>query len=134
MQDKLQKILNESKIVPIEGFSNLMFQRVERKIKLIMRVRFYFYSTVSVLSVVSLYSALPVIYLEITSSWVGNVMSLIFSESITSLSVIWKDVAYMLIESVPVMSLMILCGVIFVFTLSIREALIYKKKIYERTF
>ncbi len=134
MQGKLQKILSESRIITTLNLNGLILQRVERKIKHIMRVRFYFYSLASVLSVVALYNTLPIIYSEITSSWVGNVIVLIFSESVTNLSVIWKDILYMLIESLPVMSLMILCGIMFVFTLSVREALIYRKKIYERTF
>lgn len=129
MQDKLQKIFSEARFIPVSNLNDLMWQRVERKIKLITRVRLSFYSATMVLSVVSLYNSLPIIYSEISSSWFGSFASLIFSESLDNLAVVWKDILYVLVESLPVMSLITLCGIMFVFTLSLRGALIYRRKL-----
>lgn len=130
MQDELQKILSESRFIPVIGFDFLLSQKIERKIRLITCVRFSFYSVMSVLSVLVFYNSLSIIYSEITSSWIFSVIALIFSESIDSIFVIYKDIFYMFIESLPVMSLVMLCLFTFVFTLSLRGALIYKRKLF----
>ncbi len=107
MQDILQKIFKETQFVPSLNLSNLIWKRVQRRIMIIVSVRFSFYSLMVILSVVSFYKLLPDIYSEISSSWIGNIFSLVFSESMSSLVVIWKDVLYMFVESLPIMSFVV---------------------------
>ena len=130
MQDILQKTFKESESVPSANFKDLLWQRIERRIKLIIRVRLSFYILIVLSSAVLFYNLLPAIYSEITSSWTASVVALVFSESVDNLLLVWKDVMYMFVESLPVMSLIVVCGIVSVFVLSLRGALNYKRKLF----
>lgn len=134
MQDKLQKILSESKFFPSnKDLEVFLLVRLQKRIRLINQIKFISYLTVSVVSVSVLFVVVKSLYNDLNNSGVYNYFHLIVSEDLSTLASFSKELIYTLVESLPVMSMTLSFGILFVFMfsfngvlLSLRKSLLFK--------
>lgn len=133
MQDKLQKILSESRLIPNDNLESILFVRLQKRIKLINRIKFVSYLTTSLASIIFMVVYSKYVYSDLYNSGAYSYFHLILSEDLNTLSLFWKEITYALFESLPMMSMTLSFGILFVFMfsfngilLSLRKSLLFK--------
>ena len=130
MQSKLQKILSESRYVPenknLEAF---LFVKIQKRIKMIHQIRSFSYFMASFTSAVALFTYIKSVHAELFNSSVYSYFNLIISEDLSTLTFISKEIMYALVESLPVMSMTLSFGILFLFMFSLNGMLLSLRKI-----
>lgn len=127
MQDKWQKIFSESRFIPNNNLENLLLLRLQKRIKLINQIKFISYLTTNVTSVIFLFISAKFVYNDLYNSGALNYFHLIISEDLSTIALLWKDITYALFESLPVMSITLALGLIFMFMVSLNGVLLSRK-------
>ena len=134
MQSKWQKILSESRFIPEnQNLETLLFIKLQKRIMFINRIKLFSYLIISFISAISLFIYAKSLYVELANSSVYSYFNLIMGEDLSTLSVIFKDVIYALFESLPIMSMTLSFGILFVLMfsfngilLSLRNGFVFK--------
>lgn len=129
MQDILQKLLTESKFIPLtKNLENVLFVKLQKKIRLHNRLIFTSYLTVGILSSFLLIIFASYIYTDLSNSGVYSYVHLIISEDINTLSLLSKEILYAILESLPMMNMTLTFGLMFMFTISFNGILLSLRK------
>jgi hypothetical protein len=86
-----------------------------------MRIRFALYSTTTLVALVALVPALQYVGIEMAQSGFSTYLSLIFSDSGTILAS-WKEFSTVLVESLPVIGVTLVFGILLTLLTSLRQA------------
>ncbi len=134
MQTKLQKLLNESRFTPHTDLENTLFVNVQKKIRIIMRIKLASYFTIGILSSISLVFYLNALYVDLSNSGAYNYLHLIVGEDVNTLLLISKEMLYAILESIPMMSITLSLGLLFMVMISINGVLVslQRKFIYNK--
>ena len=87
-----------------------------------MRIRFALYSTTTLVAFVALIPALQYVGTEMAQSGFSTYLSLIFSDSGTILAS-WKEFFAVLVESLPVIGVTLVSGILLTLLASLRQAM-----------
>lgn len=120
MHDKLQKMIIESRFTPSkQNLEELLFLRLEKKIQQKNKIMFTSYLAIGIISTLfaSLYA--KYFFLDLSNSGVFSYLHLIITEDVETLRLLSKELVYAFFESLPVMSLMLVFGLLFIITLSV---------------
>lgn len=100
--------------------NQIILRRISKEeIKLVKR-RFFFTSTLTIISVVSLIPAFMYLSSEISKSGFYQYAKLLISDT-SSIFIYWKELSYSLVESAPMLGSLIVLILIFVTLSSLRE-------------
>lgn len=120
MHNMLQKILQESKFIPnTKNLEDLLFARLQKRIQLKSRVAFVSYSLIGILSGISLSIYIKNLLIDFNNSGVYSYFHLIIGEDLNTLLLFSKEILYAFFESLPMMSLTVSLGLLFVVMISI---------------
>lgn len=129
MHNKLQKILHESRFVPnTNNLGNLLFVRLQKRIQFYARIRIASYLTIGIISGISLGIYAKYLYLDLNNSGVYSYFNLIIGEDISTLTFISKEMFYAIFESLPMMSMTLSLGLLFLVMISINGILLSLQK------
>lgn len=123
MQTILQKILHEYKHTPNPDLEHVLFVRVQKRIQTVIRIQLISYYTIGIFSSISLVWYAHTLYNELSNSGVYTYLYLLIGEDITTLSLVSKEILYVIVESLPVMSMTLSLGLLFMFMISINGVL-----------
>lgn len=87
-----------------------------------MRIRFALYSTTTLIALIALIPALQYAGSEMAQSGFSTYLSLAFSDSAAILSS-WKEFSAVLVESLPVIGITLVSGILLTLLASLRQAM-----------
>jgi hypothetical protein len=124
MHTMLQKIVQESKFTPnTHNLENLLFQKLQNKIQLKNRIILSAYVAMSSLSSILLCVCATYLYIDMSNSQLSGYFNLIIGEDLQTLATISKEILYVLFESLPMMSLTLTLGLLFMVMVSVNGIL-----------
>lgn len=85
-----------------------------------IKIKFWSYTTSLVLSVVGFIPVLGILLRDLKSSGFYNYFSLLFTDT-SALSLYWKELSLVIVESLPALSIMMSLALLFVFFLSLKH-------------
>lgn len=132
MQTMLQKILQESRFTPNSNLEHVLFLQTQKRINTIMRIKFAYYFTIGAISSFSLAWYLHTLYIDLGNSGVYSYFNLILGEDMNTLFIISEETLYAIAESLPLMSMTLSLGLLFMVMFSANGVLIslQRKHIY----
>ena len=128
MQDRFQKILNESKVLPDNNLVDVIFAKLQKRIRFVRQIRLSMYSLGTIIFVIALFISVKSLYVDLYNSSLFDYVYLIFSEDLNTLAFISKEILYAFLESIPLVSLMLSLGVLFMFAVLFNGILLSFRK------
>ena len=122
MNQKLKEIFCKSKYEPRVDLAEDIWRVVLSRNKRITNFKLIVFSVVGFASLLGLVPAIKMLLNDLGQSGFYEYLSLAFS-SITSITSYWKEFAFSLAESLPLLSTILSLSLIFVFFLSVRYAM-----------
>lgn len=121
MEQKLRKVFKNAQYYPESSLSEKIFVTIVAKDMRIVRIKMWIYSSLSILSFGALFPSIKMLMADFTQSGFYEYLSFAFSDGGTLVSY-WKEFALSLIDSLPVVSVVLCLALIFAFLFSIRNA------------
>lgn len=129
MHTMLQKILKEKEFTsPIENIGNLLFTKIQRKIQLQTRILLLSYTVVGFVSAAFLFMYIKYLFIDLNNSNLYGYIHFIFQEDLQTLSTFSKEIIYALFESLPITSITLTLGLLFMIMLSINGIIVSLQK------
>ena len=122
MKENLKKAFQNSVYEPRFELSRDISRNIIKHEKRIIRIKLYLFSIVGSLSLVGFIPVLKTLFDGFTQSGFYEYFSLVFSSGSNLLSY-WKELALSLIESLPILNIIFLFSLVFIFLLSLRYVL-----------
>lgn len=120
MQNDWQKLFSSlSEINPPAGLQQKILERLRQAQKRAIFWRLIFFSSTTILSLVALVPVLQTAYARLIESGFTRFFSLLFSD-FTLITSFWRSFAMSLLETLPIMSLVVILIVLAVFLESIK--------------
>lgn len=125
MQQSLQNILQESRHTPHDNhLEEVLFVRIQKKVQYISRVKTLLYGLVGIFSSISLYLYAHSVLSEIANSGAYGYFHLILDEDMSTVFFVIKEMLYAIVESLPIMSMTLSLGLLFILMISIEGVLV----------
>lgn len=125
MQQSLQNILRESRHIPHDNhLEEVLFVRIQKKVQYISRIKTIAYGLVGIFSSISLYLYANSVLTEITNSGAYGYFHLILGEDMSTVFFVMKEMLYAIVESLPIMSMTLSLGLLFILMISIEGILV----------
>src|SRR5882724_3294214 len=121
MEQKLAKIFKSIRYRPESDRTEEIWQAIVSYEKRTTRFKLLFFSFFGFVSLIALVPAVGKLLSDFSQSGFYEYLSLAFSNS-GSVITYWKDFVSLLAESLPVLSIVLLLGLIFVFLISAKYA------------
>ena len=118
MEESLRKAFKRLVYEPQGDLSLSILHNVIIREKRIAKIKLYIFSFVGFLSVVGFVPAIKALLTQFTQSGFYEYLSLAFSSG-SNLSLYWKELMMSLVESLPVINIILLLGIVFIFLLSV---------------
>ncbi len=128
MQDRFQKILNESKVLPDNNLVDVIFAKLQKRIRFVRQIRLSIYSLGTIIFGTAMFVSIKSLYVDLYNSSLFDYVYLIFSEDLNTLAFISKEILYAFLESIPLVSLMFSLGVLFMFAVLFNGILLSFRK------
>ena len=128
MQDRFQKILNESKVLPDNNLVDVIFAKLQKRIRLVRQIRLSIYTLGTIIFGTAMFVSVKSLYVDLYNSSLLDYVYLIFSEDLNTLAFISKEILYAFLESIPLVSLMLSLGVLFMFAVLFNGILLSFRK------
>jgi len=122
MQDRLTKAFQKARYEEDSNLTQEVWRAIVLHDKCIARVKLWAFSAVGFFSLAGLVPTFKVLSTDLAQSGFYEYFSLIFSDSGLILS-IWREFVFSLIESLPVLSIILSLTLIFIFFLSLKYAM-----------
>lgn len=129
MEEELRKFLNRNKEIPSPYLKWVIWNVVENRIHKSKNNEMVIFSFTTVLSLTGFVFAFMSLYQNFISSNIMNYLSLIVSDFAVVQSM-WKEFLYVLLESLPVMSVVLTFGVATLALFSINKTFSSFKEFY----
>ncbi len=121
MEKELKKVFQKAKYEESSGLASGIWQNIAIRSKRKARFELWAFSFIGIISLTGLVPALKALSNNLVQSGFYEYFSLIFSNSSSLLSY-WKELAFSIAESLPVMSIVLSLSLVFIFFLSIKYA------------
>lgn len=120
MHTMLQKNLQElAKTPKRNNLEDFVFMRVQEKLEKMRKVMLSFYAGMIVSSSVFIFFSLQYLITDLAHSGTFNYFKLLISEDTQTLRLFSQELLYAIFESLPMMSLLLTLGLLFMLMLSI---------------
>lgn len=119
MDEKLRKLFLEQTYAPEAELKNKAWQAIVRREKRINNFKLWFFSSISFLSTVGLYSMLQILFHDLAQSGIYQYISLAFSDT-GSVVTFWKEFAFSIADALPIVSITLSLSLLFTFFLAVR--------------
>ena len=127
MEVRISNLLKETKEISSLYIKSYVWDGVESRIQKINRRNALVFSLSSITSIAVLLFVSARAYQDLIASGLPNYFSLLLSDWVT-LGTFWKEFLYVILESVPVVSVISMLGIIFITMLSIKKSSIFFKQ------
>ncbi len=124
MQTILQKMLQESRHAPNINLEHVLFVRLQKRIERAMKIRFISYCLIGIFSSISLVWYAYTLYGDLNNSGTYSYFRLFIEEDLATLSLVSKEILYAIVESLPIMSITLSLGFLFMVMVSINGILL----------
>jgi hypothetical protein len=121
MEKELKKVFHEAKYEEIPDLAENIWLNVVMHNKRIARVKSWAFSLLGLISFIGLIPAWKVLASDLTQSGVFEYLSLVFSNG-NSILPYWKELGLSIVESLPMMSIVLSLSLIFILFFSLRYA------------
>lgn len=117
-------LLKETKEVPSPYVKGRVWGVVENRIQKINRISALIFSLTSTVSTTALVFVSIKVYQDLIASGILNYFSLMLSDWAT-VGTLWKEFSYAILESIPMMSVIPMLGIIFITMLSLKKSSVF---------
>ena len=121
MEVRISNLLKETKEIPSLYIKGCVWSIVESRIQKINRRNALVFSFASITSITALLFVSVKTYQDLLSSGILNYFSLLLSDWVT-IGSLWKEFSYVILESLPAVSAVLMLSVIFIVMLSIKKS------------
>jgi len=122
MNKNLREVFSRVNLKPNAGLADNIWNSIVMREKRIAKLKLGLFSLIGMLSLVGAVPVFKTLITDFTQSGFYEYFSLIFSDSGLILS-IWREFVFSLIESLPVLSIILSLTLIFIFFLSLKYAM-----------
>jgi len=119
MKDKLTKAFKNSVYEPNQDLEGLIWSSIIKRDKRNAQFKLWAFGLVGVASLAGLVPTFKILFTDLTRSGFYEYFSLIFSDTGSIISY-WKELAFSLAESLPIISIISVLSLLFVCFLSIK--------------
>ncbi|KKR42196.1 MAG: hypothetical protein UU10_C0014G0010 [Parcubacteria group bacterium GW2011_GWF1_40_6] len=119
MQDKLTKVFQKAKYKESSILAQNVWNTIVAREKRNTQIKFWAFSSLGFTSLASLVPVFKILLNDLTQSGFYEYASLAFSDTSLVLSA-WKEFAFSLVESLPIMSMIFTLSLLFTIFLSIK--------------
>ena len=121
METKIKELLKDTREIPSPYLKGNIWRNIEIRIQNVNYRNVLLSSFLSIVSLASLIFVSVLAYQDLLASGLPNYFSLLFSDWST-VGTLWKEFSYVILESLPVMSTILMLGVIFITMLSLKKS------------
>ncbi|MES2023686.1 MAG: hypothetical protein V4439_03305 [Patescibacteria group bacterium] len=121
-EQKINRAFGNAKYEPENGLILSIWNTISTREKRIAKVKFWAFSALGVVSLAGFVPVFKALVSDFAQSGFYEYLSLAFGSG-GSVSLFWKELALSIAESLPVFSIILLLGVVFIFFLSVRYAM-----------
>ena len=122
MNPKLVKILNKIKYTPETELASSIYSNLIIKEKRLAKLRFYFFSITGIFSFIGLFPMVKMLLSDFSQSGLYEYLSIAFSSGGDLVSY-WRELAFSISESIPILSIVLSFSLCLIFLVSLRYAL-----------
>ncbi len=122
MNSKLVKIFNKARYEPENELAPGICFNIKQKEKKLVKIRFYFFSFTGILSLIGLVPMIKMLLSDFSQSGLYEYLSIAFSSG-GNLASYWRELAFSISESIPVLSIILSFSLCLIFLISLRYAL-----------
>lgn len=129
MENILKRILRESRFLPNNrNLEGILFSAIEQKLRFLHRIKLFSYGAIGISATVLLALQGIYTYAGTFSSPKYNLLQTLLSEDLGTLFMFWKEILYLVLESIPVMSICITLGLLLMAIVSLRNSLLLGRR------
>jgi hypothetical protein len=122
MENRLTKILKSASYKPTSSLNEDIWCTIVKRNKYIARLKLILFSIIGAISIAGLIPAIKALSSDVSASGLFDYLSLAFSSG-SSVFSYWKEFSLSIVESLPLMSIMLSLTFLFILCISIKHIL-----------